>query len=61
MATEWKNRNNEMYMSDWYDNYLVRYVEIIQHPRYSREQSQKYSELLLQWYENWNGWMEEQD
>lgn len=61
MATEWKNRNNEMYKSDWYDLHLMKYVKIIEHPRHSKEKSLKYTELLLQWYENWSGWMEEQD
>lgn len=57
--TEYRNRNNEMYLSDWYDNYLMKYKMIIEKPRFTMHQHKKYTEKLLEWYENWNGYMEE--
>lgn len=41
-----RNRNNEMYLSAWYDDYLMKYVGIVAHPRFSREKNkstQKFS------------------
>lgn len=48
-----------MYLSEWYDNYLMKYVKIIEKPKYTTQKHQKYTEKLLEWYENWSGYMEE--
>lgn len=56
-----RSRNNEMYLSEWYNNYLMSYVRIISHPKYTHEQRVKYYEILLAWYENFNGYLEEYD
>jgi len=54
-----RNRNNDMYLQDWYDNYLMEYVTIIESPKLSQQKHRKYNEKLLEWYENWKGYMEE--
>lgn len=56
---EYRNRNKDMYLQDWYDDYLMGYAQIFQHPKFSQEQSSKYTEKLLQWYDNWSGYTEE--
>jgi hypothetical protein len=58
--THCRNRNDDMYLSEWYDNYLMTYVKIISKPKYNNEQRIKYNEILLNWYDNWHGYMEEQ-
>jgi hypothetical protein len=54
-------RNDEMFMSDWYDNYLIKYVNIISKLKFSDEQQEKYNQLLVEWYGNWNGYEVEID
>ena len=56
---EYKTRNDEMYLSDWYDQYLMKYLSIISKPKYSQKEMQKYNEVLLRWYDNFNGYLEE--
>jgi hypothetical protein len=53
--TLYRNYNNGMYLHDWYSNYLMKYVNIISKPKYSIDVHRKYSDKLLEWYENWNG------
>jgi len=58
--THLKKRNNDMYLEEWYSNYLMKYVDIISKPKYNQKQRIKFNEVLLNWYENFGGYMEEQ-
>lgn len=52
---QFRNENNEMSLSTWYDDYLMLYVQIFNKPKYTEKQTAAYNDLLLQWYANWNG------
>lgn len=58
--TTYSNRNKDMYLSEWYEDYLLTYVAIISKPKFSQKQTASYNETLLRWYENFNGYMEKQ-
>jgi hypothetical protein len=45
-------RYEEMTYSFYYDNYLMKYVEMLKHPKYSQEDRIKYNDTLLLWHEN---------
>ena len=57
--SHWKNRNKEMSLEEWYDDYLMEYVKIIAKPKLLGRKHDKYNEKLLEWYDNWNGEMVE--
>ena len=56
-----RNRNKDMFLTDYYNEYLMEYLILFDKPKYTMEQRIKYHELLLQWYDNWEGWDEEVD
>lgn len=56
-----RSRNKDMFLSDWYNDYLMQYLRVFGKPKYSMEQRIKYNEILLRWYDNWEGWNEEVD
>lgn len=57
--THKRSQNDDMTLSDWYNNYLMKYVTIISKPTYSTKQQVTYNDILLRWYGNWSGYMKE--
>lgn len=52
------NDTCEMTMSEWYVNYLLRYMKMIEHPRFSKEKRDQYWFKLIEWQDNWNSNMQ---
>ncbi len=40
-----KRRNEDMYIEEWYNKYLMSYVDIIYKPKFTQEQRIKYNEI----------------
>ena len=53
-------KNNGMSLGKWYVDYLMPYTMQFKHPKYSKEQRDRYSEKLLEWYDNWDNSIQEE-